>query len=84
MLIKSFMNRSLKTRMMLLYTLLAVALVGGISYYAYSFTVGLLKEKEMLILSDSLEYLESDVSNRMKAMNSEFINIFDDTKIMDL
>ena len=47
MLIKSFMNRSLKTRMMLLYTLLAVVLVGGISYYAYSFTVGLLKEKEM-------------------------------------
>lgn len=84
MFLKSFMNCSLKTRMTLLYTLLAVFFVGGISFYAYYFTVELLKEKEMSILSDSLEYLEKDIHIRFKEINSEFVNIFDDTKFINL
>lgn len=81
---KSFLNTSLKMRMTLLYTLFAVVLVGGITYYAYYFTVDLLKEKEMSILSDSLEYLEKDISVRLESINEEYINIFDDDIFMEL
>lgn len=81
---KSFLNTSLKMRMMLLYTLFAVVLVGGITYYAYYFTVDLLKKKEMSILNDSLEYLEKDISVRIKSINEEYINTFDDDTFIDL
>lgn len=81
---KSFLNTSLKMRMTLLYTLFAVVLVGGITYYAYYFTVDLLKKKEMSILSDSLEYLEKDISVRLESINEEYINIFDDDIFMEL
>lgn len=81
---KSFLNTSLKMRMLLLYTLFAVALVGGITYYAYHFTVDLLKKKEMSILSDSIEYLEKDISVRLKSVNEEYINVFDDDNFIDL
>lgn len=70
--------------MTLLYTLFAVILVGGITYYAYYFTVDLLKKKEMSILSDSLEYLEKDISVRLKSLNEEYINMFDDDTFMEL
>lgn len=70
--------------MTLLYTLFAVILVGGITYYAYYFTVDLLKKKEMSILSDSLEYLEKDISARLKSLNEEYINMFDDDTFMEL
>lgn len=81
---KSFLNTSLKMRMTLLYTLFAVVLVGGITYYAYYFTVDLLKKKEMSILSDSLEYLEKDISVRLESINEEYISIFDDDIFMEL
>lgn len=81
---KSFLNKSLKMRMTLLYTLFAVVLVGGITYYAYYFTVDLLKKKEMSILSDSLEYLEKDISVRLKSLNEEYMNMFDDDTFMEL
>lgn len=81
---KSFLNTSLKMRMTLLYTLFAVVLVGGITYYAYYFTVDLLKKKEMSILSDSLEYLEKDISVRLESINEEYISIFDDDVFMEL
>ena len=79
-----FMNTSLRMRMIVLYTLFAVILVGGITLYSYYFTVDLLKEKEMAILSDSLEYLEKDISTQMKGINEEFINIFSDNQFISL
>ena len=79
-----FMNTSLRMRMIVLYTLFAVILVGGITLYSYHFTVNLLKKKEMAILSDSLEYLEKDISMQMKGINEEFINIFSDGQFIDL
>ena len=79
-----FMNTSLRMRMIVLYTLFAVILVGGITLYSYHFTVDLLKKKEMAILSDSLEYLEKDISTQVKGINGEFINIFSDNQFIDL
>lgn len=73
MLKRLFMNTSLRMRMIVLYTLFAVILVGGITLYSYHFTVDLLKKKEMAILSDSLEYLEKDISTQIKGINGEFI-----------
>ena len=84
MLKRLFMNTSLRMRMIVLYTLFAVILVGGITLYSYHFTVNLLKEKEMAILSDSLEYLEKDISMQIKGINEEFINIFSDISFIDL
>lgn len=81
---KFFMNTSLRMRMIVLYTLFAVILVGGITLYSYYFTVGLLKEKEMAILGDSLEYLEKDISTQVKRINEEFINIFSDDRFISL
>lgn len=79
-----FMDRTLKTRITFLYTLFAVALVGGITLYTYNFTAGLLKAKEISILNDSLEYLESQIETRLKAINEEYINIFDDSDFLEL
>ncbi|MDE7276303.1 MAG: sensor histidine kinase [Lachnospiraceae bacterium] len=84
MLKRLFMNTSLRMRMIVLYTLFAVILVGGITLYSYHFTVNLLKEKEMAILSDSLEYLEKDISMQIKGINEEFMNIFSDISFIDL
>ena len=84
MLKRLFMNTSLRMRMIVLYTLFAVILVGGITLYSYHFTVDLLKKKEMAILSDSLEYLEKDISMQIKGINEEFINIFSDSQFIDL
>lgn len=84
MLKRYFMDRSLKTRITFLYTLFAIALVGVITFYTYSFTVDLLKKKESSILSDSLEYLEQRISAKLEAVNEEYINLFDDDKFLKL
>lgn len=81
---KLFMNTTLRTRMIVLFTLFAVILVGGITLYSYHFTVDLLKKKEMAILGDSLEYLEKDISMQIKGINEEFISIFSDDHFIDL
>ncbi len=66
-----FMNRLLKSRITFLYILFAVAVVGIITFYAYYYTVGLLKVKEESILEDSIEYLES--VNETRDMKKPFI-----------
>ena len=81
---KLFMNTTLRTRIIVLFTLFAVILVGGITLYSYHFTVDLLKKKEMAILGDSLEYLEKDISMQIKGINEEFISIFSDDHFIDL
>jgi len=70
--------------MIVLYTLFAVVVVAAITYYTYHFTINLLTEKETRILSDSLGYLEKDISVRFDAINEDFINIFSDSKFIDL
>lgn len=79
-----FMNRSLKSRITFLYTLFAVAVVGGITFYAYHYTVDLLKVKEASILEDSLEYLEKSISTRISDINEEYINNFDNDNFLKL
>ena len=84
MLKRFFMDRPLKTRITFLYTLFAVVLVGGITFYTYHFTANLLQAKETSILSDSLAYLENRIDVRLKAINEEYINIFDDSEFLEL
>lgn len=79
-----FMNRSLKSRIQFLYTLFAVAVVGIITLYSYHFTLKLLKEKEASILSDSIEYLERELSARIDSINEEYINNFNDDTFLRL
>lgn len=79
-----FMNRSLKSRIQFLYTLFAVAVVGIITLYSYHFTLKLLKEKEASILSDSIEYLEKELSARIESINEEYINNFNDDMFLRL
>ena len=63
MLVKSFMNRSLKTRMMLLYTLFAVVLVGGISYYAYTFTKTFMRQYKSCTPQVKRDVIFAGISN---------------------
>lgn len=79
-----FMNRSLKSRIRFLYTLFAVALVAGLTFYVYHFTVELLKEKEASILSDSIDYLEREISARIEDVNEEFLNNFENDQFLKL
>lgn len=79
-----FMNRSLKSRIQFLYTLFAVAVVGGITFYSYRFTLDMLKEKEASILDDSIEYLEKEISARIESINEEYINNFNDDTFLKL
>lgn len=81
---KFFMDKSLKSRITFLYTLFAVAVVGVITFYAYSYMVGLLKVKETSILSDSIEYLEKSISTRISDINEEYINNFDNDRFLKL
>lgn len=79
-----FMNRSLKSRIRFLYTLFAVVLVAGLTFYVYHFTVELLKEKEASVLSDSIDYLEREISARIKDVNEEFLNNFENAQFLKL
>lgn len=79
-----FMNKSLKSRITFLYTLFAVAVIGMITFYTYFYTVNLLKTKESSILKDSIGYLESSISIRIRDINEEYINNFDNSSFLKL
>lgn len=79
-----FMNKSLKSRITFLYTIFAVVVIGAITFYAYYFTVNLLKEKENAILNDSIEYLERQISARIEDINEEYINNFENDNFLEL
>ncbi len=81
---KKFLKQSLKTRIIYLYTIFVLVLMGGITFYTYYFNVNLLKHKEDSILQDSLAYLEQTISARIELVNDEYINVFDDKQFLQL
>ncbi|WP_207646334.1 cache domain-containing sensor histidine kinase [Cellulosilyticum sp. I15G10I2] len=78
------MNRSLKFRMIFLYTLFSFFIIGVLSYFTYNYIVASLKNNEHVILQDSINYIEKQISFRIKNINQEFVDIFDNLAFQDL
>lgn len=52
--------------------ILTIQRTGENTFYAYHYSVGLLKEKEESILEDSIEYLEKSISARISDINEDY------------
>lgn len=81
---KFFLSRSLWFRITCSFIIFAVMLIGCLTFFTYQFTVNILKEKEMLILGDSVEYLENQISTRISLINEEFVKNFEDSKFLEM
>ncbi|MBQ8488950.1 MAG: sensor histidine kinase [Pseudobutyrivibrio sp.] len=84
MLKKLLMNRSLKARIVILYTIFTIAVVGIMTYYAYHFMFERLKETEHEAINDSVAYLEQIIESRIESINEEYINNFDNSDFINL
>lgn len=78
------MNQSLKARIVILYTIFTVAVVGIMTLFAYLFMVDQLKEKESEAITDSISHLEQMIDSRIESINEEFINNFENETFSSL
>ncbi|MBC8035189.1 MAG: sensor histidine kinase [Chitinophagaceae bacterium] len=78
------MNLSLKSRMVFLYLIFTFFIISVISIFAYNTTLFHLEKKEKEVLEDSLDYISERIEVRLKSLNEQFQQIFNEKRFIDI
>lgn len=81
---KLFLNRSLKTRIIVFFTAFIFIVISLLTYLVYGYIFKMLKNHEHIIINDSLNYAQNKISFRIKNINQEFLNVFDNKVFQEL
>lgn len=77
-------NRRLKQRMIILYAVFSLIIIGLLAGYTYRYLFNSLKTKEQGILWDSLTYKAEQITGRLALQNDALLEVFTDVAFQDL